>query len=156
MSQHQTQENQGDQISVPSPEKTQRPFPIVFLAAVFLVVGVRQLVRFILILQHWDMLSFLSLAVPPEALAAVSFGEAAVELLFVWGVWSNHPWSKRVGLSACLLVVVRSWGELLLSADLLRLQTRWPFQLLVTILFLGLMVVLFQHPASKTYFENQS
>jgi hypothetical protein len=101
------------------------------------------------------MLSFLSLAVPPEVLAAISLGEGAVDLLFVWGAWSTHPWSKRIGLSACLLVVVRSWGELLLSADVLRLQTRWPFQLLVTILFLGLMVILFQHPASKTYFENQ-
>jgi len=156
MRQHQTQKNQGDLISVPSPEKSQRPFSIVFLAAVFLVLGIRQLVRFILILQHWEMLSFLSLAVPPEVLAAISLGEGVVELLFVWGAWSNQSWSKRIGLSACLLVVVRSWGELLLSADVLRLQTRWPFQLLVTMLFLGLMLYLFQHPTSKKYFENQS
>lgn len=142
--------------SHPSPvdSGTQRPSWIIALCVLTTLISLSHLLRFILVLSNWQILEQLPLKISPLYLNldGIIWGTAGVVL--TWGLWqgSSSAWIWTQVLA--LLYAAACWADLLWAAPPSLQSTRWPLNLLLTILGLGFVYFTLYMKASQEYFNR--
>jgi hypothetical protein len=84
-------------------------------------------------------------------LAGLIWGVAVLPAL--WGVFTRKPWAQAVLIAAAVFYPASYWVERLFLWQDPSGQRNWPFMLLLTLLWLGLMVAGFYSERVRDYFS---
>jgi hypothetical protein len=138
-------------------EKFTRPAGIKFLMIGIASNCLYQLYRLLQALSNWETLSILELTISPYLLVGESLVWVLIGGFLVWSVWKAKDWARPLSLVASSIFAIYSWIKQLWIYEPSVLQARWPVNLALTILGLGLFGVILNLKSSRAYFhENES
>lgn len=132
-----------------------RPWLVVALCVAILFTSLIHILKMSQALAHWDVLKSLPLSVSPLYLALHGFLWGAVGLAAVYVLWQGYPWARIITLILAFLYSLWFWIDLLWVKAPEIFHTRWPFNLILTLLGLGFVAVTLCVPASRTHFEEE-
>ena len=130
-----------------------RPFWLAILAVLFLLLVAAGWLRFAQAWQSWDLL--VKIGVKPGPLYLLLGGAAwgLVGLLAAVGLWFG--WRGVIGATwvAAVFYPLTYWLDHLLIAHAPEVLTAWPFALVVTVLWLGFVLINLNRPASRRFLK---
>ncbi|MBN1669361.1 MAG: hypothetical protein JW862_19890 [Anaerolineales bacterium] len=141
-------------IDAPAKAKRKRPERLEFLALLVLVFALLNLLRVIETVQEWQLLENLPLSVSPLYLLLSGAIWALVGFILAAGIWWGWRPAWLGTQVACLAYGVYYWLDRWLLAEPNVLAVRWPFMLLLTILFLLFAFASLWLPAGRAYFRR--
>jgi hypothetical protein len=118
-------------------QENTRPKGITVLSMLLIIFSLFQIIRIFLVITRWNLLSSLNMTFSPLLQGGEGFLWALCGLILAWGLWKGKRWSPLSLVIACLIFAIFSWIKLVFISEPIVLQTRWPVNLLVTILGLG-------------------
>ncbi|OQY36330.1 MAG: hypothetical protein DRI56_05895 [Chloroflexota bacterium] len=134
----------------------QRPWLIIILVLIIGVFAGIHWLKFIITLQQWDAIENAPMLVSPLYLALTGIGWGLVSIPLMWGLWVGKPWA-RVGVQiAGVLYFLAIWFDALWIAATDIVQTRWLFDLILSILGLSILFAATHCLASKRFFNKTS
>ena len=133
-----------------------RPRSITFLSLLFLVVSLFYLTKFIQVILQWDILGSLPLEISPVYLLVDGLFRAVAAGILTWSLWIGKAWSRVGALIISCILAAATWLELIFLADPATLQTRWPFNLVLTLLGLPVLWWILNREESKAFFRVKS
>lgn len=140
----------NDTIIDPFQEKT-RPTGIILLSAALIVFSFFQILKFYQVIFHWEILSSLDLSISPLFQAGEGLFWALCGLFLTWGLWKRKPWVSVAIIIACFLFILITWIKQVFFFEPIVLQTRWPVNLVLTIIGLGLLAGLLNLKSTRSY-----
>lgn len=141
-----------DKAAHPEARNHTRPKLIVLLAILVLAFSLFQLFSFSQIITHWKILSDLPLSSEPVFLAGYSLVWGCTGVIISFGLWTAKPWARIGCISYWILFSLCSWIRLVWMIEPSTLQTRWPANLALTIISLGVLVYILNLKSTRLYF----
>jgi hypothetical protein len=143
-----------DQRATSTPDQIRRPVGITCLVLIIALIGLYHLLRFSQVLLNWKVLAGLNPLVSPAYLAGDGLAWFLISAILAWGLWVVKPWARTAGQITSVLYCLSFWGNklwILSPDDLLR---RWPADLVLSMIGLGLVLVILNHKSSRLYFDK--
>lgn len=141
-----------DQDTYPEPRNNRRPRIITFLALVVFGHALFHLFSFIQILTHWNLLADLSLSLESVFIAVYNLVWTGAGVLISLSLWTGKGWARPGCLSYWILYSIWSWIRLIWIVEPTILQSRWPVNLVLTLLGLGSLVAILNLKSTRSYF----
>ena len=141
-----------DQDAFPDARNNSRPKMLALLAISIFLFSLYQLLRFSQIILHWKILAGLPLSVEPGSLAVYSLMWGGTGMLVSISLWLGKRWARIGCLAYGITYIVFSWINLLWIVEPSTLQDRWPVNLALTIIGLGVLVAILNLKSTRSYF----
>jgi len=136
------------------PWEKERPRIITLLSLIFLFISFFYLLKFSQVVWQWDTLASLSFTVSPLYLLLDGFWRAGSAGFLSWSLWTGRSWSRLAGLIISLVFTAGTWIDLIFFAEPLTLSTRWPFNLVLTLIGLPGFWLILNREESRGYFSG--
>jgi hypothetical protein len=137
-----------------SERKTKRPRIITYLSILAFVFSIFHLIRFSQALIQRDILIDLPLSISPLYLVVSGLVWGLSALVLVWSLWTGRSWARAFCLIFSLIYTFFFWIDLIWVADPIVLQTRWLFNLGLTLLALTSIYLILKSESSRNYFNR--
>jgi hypothetical protein len=131
-----------------------RPPGIKFLSILCILIGLFYLLKLSQVLFKWSLLKELPLTITPAYLAADSLVWCVAGISLAWSLWNGKSWSSSAVLALSFLYSLVFWIDRIWIAEPEGLVQRWPFNLLLTIIGLGLILLVLRRKSSQDYFQK--
>ena len=116
--------------------KRKRPRVITYLSILAFLFSFFYLLRFSQALIQWEILGDLPLSISPLYLVINGLVWGLSGLVLGWSLWTGRSWARKFCLIYTFVFAAFFWIDLILVAEPIVLQTRWIFNLAVTLLTL--------------------
>jgi hypothetical protein len=137
-----------------SEEKRKRPRIITYLSILVFLFSSFYLLRFSQVLIQWDILVDLPLSISPHYLMINGLVWGLSGLVLGWGLWTGRSWARNFCFIYALIYAAFFWIDLIWVAEPIVLQTRWIFNLAVTLLALPCVYFCLNSNSSRNYFNR--
>jgi hypothetical protein len=131
-----------------------RPPGIKFLSILYLLIGLFYLLKLSQVLFNWSMLGELPLTITPAYLAADSLVWCVAGIILAWTLWKGKSWSSSTVLVLSFLYSLVFWIDRIWIAEPEGLAQRWPVNLFLTIIGLGMILLILRRKSSQDYFQK--
>jgi hypothetical protein len=129
-----------------------RPWQITLLSWVYLLISGFHLLRFVLVLGKIDLLRRLALEISPLYLAVDGLIWGLAGLILALGLRQGKSWSPRAVVVLSLVYTLAFWVDRIWIAEPGSFSVRWPINLFLTIISLGLMMLTLVQKSSQEFF----
>jgi len=132
-----------------------RPRQITILCWVYLLISIFYFLKLGQVLFHWSRLEKLPLTISPLYLAVDSLVWCVSAIILAWGLWVGRSWARPTTLIMSILFSMVFWADRIWIAEPEGLAQRWPINLLLTIIGLGMILLVLSLKSTRDYFwEN--
>jgi len=139
------------------PRSTQnnRPTLITLLSILFALGSLFSLIKFSQALLQWNNLKNLPLSISPAYLAIDGLVWWATGLVLSLALWRGKGWSRPAVMILSMVYSLEFWVDKIWIAEPEGLAQRWPINLLLTIIGLGMILLVLSRKSTRDYFwEN--
>ena len=139
------------------PRSTQnnRPALITLLSILFALGSLFSLIKFSQTLLQWNNLKNLPLSISPAYLAIDGLVWWATGLVLSLALWRGKGWSRPAVMILSMVYSLEFWVDKIWIAEPEGLAQRWPINLLLTIIGLGMILLVLNLKSTRDYFwEN--
>ena len=137
-----------------SETKRKRPRVITYLSILAFLFSSFYWIRFSQGIIQWETLVELPLSVSPFYLVITGLIWGLSGLGLGWSLWTGRPWARNFCLIYTLIYAIYFWIDLIWVAETQTLQTRWLFNLIVTLLSLPAVYFSLNSLSSQEYFNR--
>ena len=131
-----------------------RPPGIKFLSILYFLIGLFHLLKLSHVLFKWSILKELPLTIAPAYLTADSLVWCVAGIILAWGLWKGKSWSSSAVLALSFLYSLVFWIDRIWIAEPEGLAQRWPVNLFLTIIGLGMILLILRRKSSQDYFHK--
>jgi len=131
--------------------RTRRPFSVTLLSVLVLILGVTNLVRLVLGIQRYELLTSLLPFSPAYTVVSGLFW-SAIAFPLAWGVWSGRNWARRLTPIALLAYSIYYWMDRLLLVNNPLSNINWPFAITINFFIILWSVWVCTRPKAKSHF----
>ena len=132
-----------------------RPRQITILCWVYLLISIFYFLKLGQVLLHWSSLEKLPLTISPLYLASDSLVWCVSAIILTWGLWVGRSWSRPTTLILSILFSMVFWVDKIWIAEPEGLAQRWPINLVLTMIGLGMILLVLSLKSTRDYFwEN--
>lgn len=136
-------------------QEQRRPIGIKVLCVLLFLISLFYLLRLGQVLLHWSRLEKLPLTITPLYLAADSLVWCVSAIILAWGLWVGRSWARPTTLIMSILFSLAFWADRIWIAEPEGLAQRWPVNLILTIIGLGMILLVLSRKSTRDYFwEN--
>ena len=128
-----------------------RPKTLVLLSILILLFSLAQLFRFSQIVFNWHTLSGLALSIEPGWLSVYSLIWSGIGVFLALSLWTGKHWANLLGYSSCAIFSIYHWASLIWLVEPAILQARWPLNLALTIIGLGILITILSLKSTRAY-----
>ena len=128
-----------------------RPKTLVLLSILIFLFSLVQLFRFSQIVFHWKIMAVLSLSIGPGWLSACSLIWSGIGVFLTFSLWTGKRWSIVLGYSSGGIFSIYHWASLIWLVEPSTLQARWPLNLALTIIGLGILITILSLKSTRAY-----
>lgn len=139
------------------PRSTQNNRPaLITLLSIFIALGsLFSLLKFSQALLQWNNLKNLPLSISPAYLAIDGLVWWATGLVLSLALWRGKGWSRPAVMILSMVYSLEFWVDKIWIAEPEGLAQRWPINLLLTIIGLGMILLVLSRKSTQDYFwEN--
>ena len=129
------------------------PFRLVPLLILMSTLTIWQAVRLLTSIAWRDTLGRYTPDPGPTYIGATGALWTVVGLFLLWSFWRGKRWTRRAILIAAGLYAIWIWTDRILMQA--QLRANFPFDLLITFIFLFYTVVIVLDPHNQIYFERE-
>jgi hypothetical protein len=144
----------GNEVQQKSENK--RPTGITLISILFLLVSLFHLLKLVQTIRQWDMLSNLPLTISPLYLAVDGLIWWIAGMSLAAGLWFGKPLARIFSQGISILYSLVFWIDILWIAEPEVIAGRWPFNLVLTAVGLGAILVILNQRSARTYFEKNT
>ena len=138
----------------PRPTTNNRPPQIILLSILFALSSLFYLLKFSQVLLQWNSLEKLALSISPTYLALDGLVWWATCLVLSLSLWRGRQWSRPAVIIFSMVYSLVFWVDKIWIAEPEGLADRWPFNLLLTIIGIGMILVILSLKSSRDYFHK--
>ena len=131
-----------------------RPTGIKVLSIILFLISLFYLLKLSQVILQWSRLELLHLTITPLYLVADSIVWCVSAIILAWGIWVARSWARHTTLIMSLLYSFVFWIDRIWIAEPEGLAQRWPINLLLTILGLGMILLIVNRKSSRDYFRE--
>ena len=132
-----------------------RPSGITVLSILYFLISLFYLLKFSQVLLQWSSLENLPLTISPIYLATDSLVWFVSGIILAWGLWAGKKWSRLTTMILSFLYSLVFWADRIWIAEPEGLAQRWPINLILTIIGLGMIIFVLSRKSTRDYFwEN--
>ncbi len=135
-------------------QEQKRPTGIKFLVILYFLVGLFHLLKLSQVLFKWSILKELPLTITPAYLATDSLVWCVSAIILAWGLWIGRSWARPTTLIMSILFSMVFWADRIWIAEPEGLAQRWPVNLFLTIIGLGMILLVLRRKSSQDYFQK--
>jgi len=139
---------------IKSNQMQKRPSGIKALTILYFLISLFYLLKLSQVLFQWSWLERLPLTISPYYLVVDSLVWITVGISLVWGFWKGKAWSRPAAMILSILYSLAFWIERIWIAEPEGLARRWPFNLFLTVVGIGLIFFVLNRKSSKEYFQK--
>jgi hypothetical protein len=132
---------------------TTRPARITFLTISFLAISLYHFAQIILVIKNWSTISDFPLTISPAYLIADGLVWFSAGLTLCWGLWKGKKWARNAGMIISLLYSLAFWVDQIWISANPEFSLEWPADLAISLLGLGAIWLIINHPDSQGYFQ---
>ena len=137
------------------PNKEQRrPIGIKVLSIPLFLISLFYLLKLSQVLLHWSRLEKLPLTISPFYLAADSLVWCVSAIILAWGLWVGKSWARPTTLIMSILFSMVFWADRIWIAEPEGLAQRWPINLILTIMGLGMILLILSLKSSRGFLQK--
>ena len=137
------------------PNKEQRrPTGIKVLSILLFLISLFYLLKLSQVLLHWSRLEKLPLTISPFYLAADSLVWCVSAIILAWGLWVGRSWARPTTLIMSILFSLVFWADRIWIAEPEGLAQRWPINLILTIMGLGMILLILSLKSSRGFLQK--
>ena len=137
------------------PNKEQRrPTGIKVLSILLFLISLFYLLKLSQVLLHWSRLEKLPLTISPFYLAADSLVWCVSAIILAWGLWVGRSWARPTTLIMSILFSMVFWADRIWIAEPEGLAQRWPINLILTIMGLGMILLILSLKSSRGFLQK--
>jgi len=140
-----------DQYISPVAQNNSRPKILTLLSILIFLFSLYQLLRFSQILLNWKILASLPLSVEPGSLAVCSLVWCSTGMFISISLWLGKRWARIGCLAYAITFSIFSWINLFWIVKPSTLQDRWPVNLALTIIGLGVLATILNLKSTRIY-----
>jgi hypothetical protein len=137
-----------------SESKRKRPWIITYLSILVFLFGFFHLLRFFQTLFQWAILDDLPLSISPLYLVITGVVWGLSGLVLGWSLWTGRSWAQNFCLIHSLVYAAYFWIDLIWIAEPSTIQTRWLFNLIITLLALPAVYFCLHSTPSRIFFNR--
>ena len=141
---------------IEEPTKTKRPVGISIFAISILLITIYYFTRIVQVLRNWSTIADFPLSVPPVYLIIDGLIWTSTGLILCWGLWKGKKWAPYGGAILSFLYMIFFWIDQIWISENPGLTSEWPANLIISLLGLGAIWIVLNHPKSKDYFNIKS
>jgi len=139
----------------PRPTSNNRPALITLLSILFALGSLFSFIKFSQTLLQWNNLKNLPLSISPAYLAIDGLVWWATGLVLSLALWRGKGWSRPAVMILSMVYSLVFWADKIWIAEPEGLAQRWPINLLLTIIGLGMIILVLNLKSTRDYFwEN--
>jgi len=139
----------------PRSTSNNRPALITMLSILFALGSLFSLLKFSQALLQWNNLKNLPLSISPAYLAIDGLVWWATGLVLSLALWRGKGWSRPAVMIFSIVYSLEFWVDKIWIAEPEGLAQRWPINLLLTIIGLGMILLVLSLKSTRDYFcEN--
>jgi len=131
-----------------------RPTGIKVLSIILFLISLFYLLKLSQVILQWSNLENLQLTTTPFYLAADSIVWCVSAIILAWGIWVGRRWAGPTTLIMSFTYSCAFWIDRIWIAEPEGLAQRWPINLLLTILGLGMILLIINRKSSRDYFRG--
>jgi len=136
-------------------QTTKRPGMITALSWGVLLISAAHFFKFIQVLLSINTLGVLPITISPAYLAGNGLFWGISGSILAWGLWAGKNWARPTTLIMSILFGLVFWADRIWIAEPEGLAQRWPINLILTIIGLGLILLVLSRKSTRDYFwEN--
>jgi hypothetical protein len=136
-------------------QEQRRPIGINVLSILLFLISLFYLLKLSQVLLHWSRLEKLPLTISPLYLAVDSLVWCVSAIILAWGLWVGRSWARPTTLIISILFSLVFWADRIWIAEPEGLAQRWPINLILTIIGLGMILFVLRRKSTRDYFwEN--
>ncbi len=136
-------------------QTTKRPGMITALSWGVLLMSAAHFFKFIQVLLSIHTLRLLPMTISPAYLAGNGLFWGISGIFLSWGFWKGKSWSRSAGILFSIGYSLAFWIDLIWIAEPEGLAQRWPINLVLTIIGLGMILLVLSRKSTRDYFwEN--
>ena len=128
-----------------------RPKTLVLLSILIFLFSLVQLFRFSQIVFHWKIMSGLSLSIGPGWLSVCSLTWSGIGVFLTLSLWTGKRWALVLCYSVGITFSIFHWASLIWLVEPSTLQARWPLNLVLTIIGLGILITILSLKSTRAY-----
>jgi len=137
------------------PNKEQRrPTGIMVLSILLFLISLFYLLKLSQVLLHWSRLEKLPLTISPFYLAVDSLVWCVSAIILAWGLWVGRSWARPTTLIMSILFSMVFWADRIWIAEPEGLAQRWPINLILTIMGLGMILLILSLKSSRGFLQK--
>ena len=137
------------------PNKEQRrPTGIKVLSILLFLISLFYLLKLSQVLLHWSRLEKLPLTISPFYLAVDSLVWCVSAITLAWGLWVGRSWARPTTLIMSILFSLVFWADRIWIAEPEGLAQRWPINLILTIMGLGMILLILSLKSSRGFLQK--
>lgn len=144
----------GNVTSSNIPQGKDRPLGVTLLSIVFLIISFFHLFKFLMVVLQYSSLSVLQMTVSPIYLTADGLIWGLTGIFLFWSLWTGKSWSSPAAIALSLVFCLAFWADRFWIADPNSLQTRWPFNLAVTLISQTGILLVLNLKSSRRFFRK--
>lgn len=129
-----------------------RPTGIKVLSILIFLISLFYLLKLSQVILQWSNLEILPLTISPFYLVVDSLVWSVSAIILARGLWIGRCWSRPATLITSLLYSLAFWADRIWIAEPEGLAQRWPINLFLTILGLGIISLILSRNSSRDYF----
>jgi len=133
-----------------------RPTGIKVLSIILFLISLFYLLKLSQVILQWSRLELLHLTITPLYLAVDSVVWCVSAIILAWGIWVARRWARPTTLIMSFLYSFVFWIDRIWIAESEGLTQRWPINLLLTILGLGMILLIVNRKSSRVYFRENT
>lgn len=130
-----------------------RPKLLTLLAILVFVFSIFQIFVFGQVLYQWELLAALPLSSEPILLAGSSLMWGITGIYLSFSLWTGKSWARIGSMSYWTFFSICSWIRLVWIVEPTTLQSRWPVNLVITVIGLGSLFVILSLKSTRSYFK---
>jgi hypothetical protein len=131
-----------------------KPLPISLLSIFFLFLSLFYLLKSFQAGMQWNTLESLTMSVSPLYLLLDGFLRGCSAGILSWSLWTGKSWARIAGKIISLALVAATWIDLIFIAEPIRVSTRWPFNLVLTLIGLPGLWLILSRKEVRAYFSG--
>jgi hypothetical protein len=136
-------------------QEQRRPIGIKVLSVLLFLISLFYLLKLSQVLLHWSRLEKLPLTISPLYLAVDSLVWCVSAIILAWGLWVGRSWARPTTLIISILFSLVFWADRIWIAEPEGLAQRWPINIILTIIGLGMILLVLNRKSTRDYFwEN--
>ncbi len=124
------------------------------LSILYIIISLFHLLKFIQVIIQWSILIKLPLSISPIYLAGDGLIWGSAGLILAGGLWAGKSWSSPAVMILSFLYSLVFWADRIWIAEPEGLAQRWPINLILTIIGLGMILLVLSRKSSRDYFRK--